>query len=230
MPRQPAGSMQEPGDAGRGRLLVVGLVGRIGAGKSTVAREFAALGGRVLDADALAHEVLDEPEFRSAIERRFGPGVIGADGRIDRRALGAAVFGGPEGAARLADLEAIVHPPVRARIRGELERLRREAEATGAVLVAVLDVPLLVQAGWATECDRLVLVECQEVIRRQRLARRGWDAEEQSARDASWERRFDPSPLASGKTDVVDTSVDATADPSYTSRQVARLWEAWLAT
>jgi len=221
--------MKKPGDTARGRLIVVGLVGRIGAGKSMVAREFAALGGHVLDADAIAHDVLDEPEPRAEIERLFGPGVVGVDGRIDRRALAAAVFGGPEAAGRLAALEAIVHPPVRARIRGELERLGREAEVTGGIRVAVLDVPLLVQAGWAAECDRLVVVECEESIRRARLAGRGWDATEQAARDASWERRFDARPLEPGKTHVIDTSVDAGIDPAYTRNQVVRIWNAWLA-
>ena len=222
--------MKESGDTGQGRLLVVGLVGRIGAGKSTVAREFAALGGHVVDADMHAHDVLDEPGPRAAIERRFGPGVVGADGRIDRRTLAAAVFAGPEGATGpLGDLEAIVHPPVRVRIRAELERLRREAEAAGECRVAVLDVPLLVQAGWAADCDRFVRVECEESIRRERLARRGWAAPEQAARDASWERRFDATALEPGKTHVVDTSVDDRAEPAYTRNQVARIWQAWLA-
>jgi dephospho-CoA kinase len=216
--------------AGRGRLLVVGLVGRIAAGKSTVARELAALGAHVLDADAVAHEVLDEPGSRAAIERRFGRGVLDAAGRVDRAALAGAVFGGDAGkAAALADLEAIVHPRVRARISRDLERLRRESAAAGGLRVAVLDVPLLVQAGWAAACDRLVLVECAEEVRRDRLSRRGWDAAQQAARDAAWERQFDSAVLDPEKTVRIDTSVDARADPTYTREQVVRMWHGWFA-
>ena len=103
-------------------MIVVGLVGRMAAGKSTVARMFAALGAHVLDADAIAHEVLDEPEARRAVVARFGAGVAGPDGRVNRRALADVVFAGDAAAeAALADLEAIVHP-----------RVRRRMEATGS--------------------------------------------------------------------------------------------------
>jgi len=216
------GTAERTSAAARGPL-VVGLVGRIASGKSTVAREFAALGAWVIDADRIAHDVLDEPEARSAISARFGGHVVAADGRIDRRALAAAVFGpgadGSDDGVGIGDLEAIVHPRVRSRIREALARARAAGNGVRPSVV-VLDIPLLVQSGWADACDRLVVVECPADVRRERLARRGWNAAEQAAREAAWERRFDAGALRPGKT----WRVDASGDVAYTQSQVEALW------
>ncbi|MFM7413059.1 MAG: dephospho-CoA kinase, partial [Planctomycetota bacterium] len=86
-------------------MIVIGLVGRIGAGKSTVARRFAEHGAAVVDADLLAHEALDEPGVVAAIAERFGTGVVEAAGRIDRSRLAREVFGpGAGGAAGVETL------------------------------------------------------------------------------------------------------------------------------
>ena len=202
-------------------MIVVGLVGRMAAGKSTVARMFAALGAHVVDADAIAHEVLDDEDVRRAVADRFGAGVLAADGRVDRRSLGAIVFGGDERAAlALADLEALVHPRVRERMQAALAAHRRAEAAGGGPRVVVLDVPLLVQAGWADACDRIVVVECAEPVRRARLEARGLDAAQQAARDRAWDRGGDPRTAAPRKTSVVDAS----RDESYTLTQVDRIW------
>jgi dephospho-CoA kinase len=185
-------------------MIVIGLVGRIGAGKSTVARMFADLGAEVLDADALAHEALADPAVRDEVVARFGAGVRDDDGRISRAALAARVFGPtPEHAAALVRLEAV-----------------REAElGDGRRRVAVLDVPLLVQSGWDAACDRLVVVECEDRVRRARLAARGWSPEQVAARDRAWERAGGPA-AAPEKS----TAVDASGDPAYTRNQVDRFW------
>ena len=97
-------------------MIVVGLVGKIAAGKSTVARRLAARGAHVIDADAVAHDALDDPEAKRAIVARFGGDVLDEAGRVRRPALAGRVFGPtPAHAAALADLEAIVHPLVRRR-------------------------------------------------------------------------------------------------------------------
>jgi dephospho-CoA kinase len=202
-------------------MIVVGLVGRMAAGKSTVARLFAAHGAHVIDADAIAHEVLEEPETRRAVAARFGGGVVGADGRVDRRGLAAIVFAGDGAAeAALTDLEAIVHPRVRERMEAALATHRRAEAAGGGPRVVVLDVPLLVQAGWVDACDRIVVVECEEPVRRARLAARGISAAQQASRDRAWERHGDPRAAASRKSAVVDAS----RDDAYTSSQVGRIW------
>ncbi len=202
-------------------MLVVGLIGTIGAGKSTVARMLAAKGGDVIDADRIAHEQFADDEVRRAIAARFGAGVLAADGSIDRAALARLVFGATAvHEAALRDLEAIVHPRVRRRIEAELDRLRCLPTTGGGHRVAVLDVPLLVRAGWAERCDRLLVVECREEERRRRLAARGWTAEQQAAREAAWNRGSTLPHELEPKT----LRVDASGDPTYTSQQIDRIW------
>lgn len=201
-------------------MIVIGLVGRSGAGKSTVARMFAALGADVIDADALAHEVLDDPEVRAAVVARFGAEVVGPAGRVSRPALAMRVFGPtPDHATALADLEAIVHPPVRTRIAARLAALRTAEHADGRRRVAVLDVPLLVQSGWDAACDRLVVVECADQVRQARLAARGWSPEQIASRDRAWERDGGR-PVSLARAAPVDTS----GDPAYTAGEVERIW------
>ena len=134
-------------------MLVIGLIGKIGAGKSTVARRLAEHGAEVIDADAITHQVLEETAAKAFVVAAFGEEVLDSQGRVQRRMLAEKVFGPtPEHAARLAVLEAIIHPRVRQQISQRLEQVRA-AELTvenreprsGAVVV--LDVPLLLQAG-----------------------------------------------------------------------------------
>lgn len=201
---------------------VIGLVGRIGAGKSTVARRFAEHGATVIDADRIAHAALGEPDVKAAIVKALGASVADAEGRIDRAAVARRVFGdSPDHAAALAALEGIVHPWVRQRVESQLVALRsRGVDAVGPPAV-VLDVPLLVQAGWADLCTHLVVVECEGSVRRERLAGRGWSADQIAARDRAWERGYRP-PTPGPNT----WCVDASGDPIYTAGQVDRIWQA----
>lgn len=208
-------------------MITIGLIGRIGAGKSTVARRFGERGASVVDADRLAHEVLDAPDVRAEIAARFGAGVLSAAGGVDRARLAEAVFGPtPAHAAALEALEAIVHPRVHLRIEAALTAAREAAEAAGRPdALVVLDVPLLVRAGWDKACDHLVVVECEDAVRRERLARRGVTPEQQSAREAAWEAgrgtasREITASAPRGTTFTVDTSRDL----AYTHAQVDRI-------
>ena len=158
-------------------MLQIGLTGGIGAGKTVVARRLAELGALVVDADALAREVV-EPGTAGldSVVAEFGSGVLAADGSLDRAALAKVVFG--DDAAR-ARLNAIVHPLVG----------RRAAELIAAAppgAVVVQDVPLLVETGAAGRYDLVVVVEAPEEVRVGRLARdRGMAAEEARARIAA---------------------------------------------
>jgi len=209
-------------------MITIGLHGRMASGKSTVARRFGELGGHVVDADAIAHEVLEEPEAKAEIVARFGAGVLGAGGRIDRARLGSLVFGPTAAhAAALADLERIVHPRVHRRIERALAAIDAAAALDGPLeTVAVLDVPLLVKAGWDRVCDAIVHVECADGSRRERLARRGIDAAQQAARDAAWEaqRSSTAGPDAARPGGRTTFTVDTSGDLAYTLGQVDRIW------
>ena len=156
-------------------MLRVGLSGGIGSGKSTVARGLARRGAIVIDADAIAREVVEpgQPGLAAVVER-FGPEVLTPDGRLDRPALAALVF---EDAAARADLNAIVHPLVAA------ESARRMGDAP-ADSVVVLDVPLLVEAA-KSGYDVVVIVEAPEDVRIERLIGRGMAADDARRRMAA---------------------------------------------
>jgi dephospho-CoA kinase len=158
------------------------VLGGIASGKSRVAELLAGPRGVVIDADRLAHEALDEPAVRERIRARFGPGVFGSAGGVDRGLLAREVFGDP--GARAA-LEGWVHPRVRERIAAALARARQEGAAR-----VVLDVPLLLenegQHGLLALCDRLVFVDAPAEARERRaMAARGWAAEELARREAA---------------------------------------------
>lgn len=209
-------------------MILVGLSGKIGSGKSTVARRLGELGARVIDADAIAHEVLEEADAKAAIVSRFGPDMLGADGRVRRRVLAERVFGPtPSHTAALRDLEAIVHPRVHHRIDQALDDVRAgERKPGGRETVVVLDVPLLVRAGWAQVCDVVVRLECDEAVRRERLARRNVSPEQQAAREAAWRGTAAGAPAAfpPGIPTQKVATVDTSGDLEYTFRQVVGIW------
>lgn len=153
----------------------LGLTGSIGAGKSTVAALLRARGLTVLDADAEAREVTRDPAVLAEIGAAF-PGVV-QGGRLDRAALAAAAFADP---ARLAMLNAIVHP----RVRQRMLALEQAAAARGEAWV-VQDVPLLFESSLDAQMDAVLVVDAPLEVRVARVtARSGMTAEEVRARDA----------------------------------------------
>jgi dephospho-CoA kinase len=144
-------------------MLLVGLTGGIASGKSVVAARFAEHGAVVVDADAIAREVVEPGTPALArIAAEFGPGVIAADGSLDRAALGAIVFGD---AAKLAILNGITHPAVL-----ELSQRRfAEAGAADPDAVVIYDVPLLSEVRGKAEFDVVVVVSAPEETRIERM-------------------------------------------------------------
>ncbi|MGG5257268.1 dephospho-CoA kinase [Phycicoccus avicenniae] len=141
-------------------MLRVGLTGGIGSGKSTAARALAALGATVVDADAVAREVVEPgTPALAAIAARFGPDVLAPDGSLDRPALGRLVFGDP---AALRDLEGITHPAIWARTAELVAALPPDA-------VLVHDMPLLVEKSMAGEYHLVLVVGASEETRLRRL-------------------------------------------------------------
>jgi dephospho-CoA kinase len=168
----------------RTHIPVIGIVGGIGSGKSSVARWVAARDNTVslVSGDEIGHEVLTLAAVRDAIRDRFGEPVFSADGQINRRALGQVVFGPRQGqqSAR-EDLERIVHP----RIRETIARQIADAESAGKRAV-LLDAAILFEAGWNDLCHAVVFID---VPRKDRFARlhetRGWDDAETDRRESS---------------------------------------------
>ncbi len=157
-----------PGVDRGGRVPLIGLTGPIGCGKSTVARMLVELGGDAVDADELARRVTQPGAAALApIRARFGDAVFDELGELDRAALANVVFGD---AGALRDLEAIVHPGVRALVDVELER----AAAAQAPFVAVEAIKLI-EGGLAQRCDEVWIIECESATQRARLAARGMD-------------------------------------------------------
>ncbi len=129
-------------------MIVIGLTGGIGTGKTEVARILGGLGAAVVNADVVAHEVYSKgSEGWAEIVGAFGEGFLTAEGRVDRQKLAALVF---EDRAALERLNSIVHPRARSIVETELERLR--AEGVG---VAVVEAPLLLEAGWVDVVDQV---------------------------------------------------------------------------
>lgn len=151
-------------------MLQVGLTGGIGSGKSTVARILAELGAVVVDADAIARDVVAPGTPGLAAVGRAFPGVVD-DGALDRAALAVAVFADP--AAR-ATLEAITHPLVFA-------ETRRRVAAAGQDAIVVHDVPLIVEAHLGDRYDVVVVVGASADVRRARLRRSRGMSDEQVA-------------------------------------------------
>src|SRR2546425_8640649 len=133
-------------------FLLVGLTGGIATGKSTVATMFRGLGAVIIDADVLAREVVEpgQPALAEVV-REFGPRMITADGRLDRKALGGIVFADAE---RRRRLEAITHPRIREVFERRLHDLA-EQEFRGVV---VFDAPVMIESGNYKNMDRLVVV------------------------------------------------------------------------
>ncbi|HEX9045072.1 MAG TPA: dephospho-CoA kinase [Candidatus Limnocylindrales bacterium] len=197
------------------RSLRIGLTGPIGCGKSTVAAWLAARGAVVVDADRLARAVTErgEPAFDAVVDR-FGPTVVAPDGSLDRAALGRLVF---SDAAALRDLETIVHPAVRPRIVGAVER----AEADGAPVVAIEAIKL-VEGGYAEECDEVWLVTCSPDEQRARLVGRGMAPGDAAQRIGAQGDLADR--LAPAATRTIDTS----GAPDAAEARVRRALEAAL--
>ncbi len=146
-------------------MLVIGLTGGIGTGKSEVSRILCELGARVIDADRVGHEAysLDSEAWREVVEA-FGERILSTTGEIDRKQLGNIVFGDPQARLRL---DAIMHPRMARMIQGRISRMEQE----GAEVV-VLEAALLLEVGWDSMVHEVWVTQCAEETVVERLRHR----------------------------------------------------------
>jgi dephospho-CoA kinase len=203
------------------RPVRIGLTGPIGCGKSTVAGWLGGLGALVIDADLVAREVTPPGSAElSAVVAEFGPGILRADGSLDRAALGRIVFADP---AALARLEAIIHPAVRPKI---IEAIgQAEQEGPRAVVIEAIK---LVEGGLATLCDEVWLVTCEPAEQLARLAARTDAARDAQARIAP---QADTEARIAAQAGLVDRLRPFATRVIHTSGSIAdsrsRVAEAW---
>ncbi|MHC4389452.1 MAG: dephospho-CoA kinase [Planctomycetota bacterium] len=190
---------------------IIGILGGIASGKSTVAAEFAKLGCKVIDADKIAKELLDEPHIKEKIVSVFGSSIVAPAGGINREKLAAIVFADAD---RLATLNSIVHPVVLARAQQLIEQYERQ-ERVRALLLAMA---LLVEVGWAERCDRLVFVDCKPQLRAVRAKKTGIFDENQLRMRENFQISLDR------KAGLADNTVDNNSGLSELARQVAEIF------
>lgn len=156
---------------------MIGICGGIGSGKSAVSAEFGRQGCVVIDSDRLGHAVLAEPEVVAELVRWWGPEILAADGRPDRRRVAERVF---DSGAEKRRLESLVHPLIARRRADIIQRVAR----VPAVKAIIVDSPLLLERNLDHECDVIVFVNTSDLHRLQRLeAERGWTAAEVARRE-----------------------------------------------
>jgi dephospho-CoA kinase len=190
---------------------IIGIIGGLCSGKSTVAAEFGKMGCAVIDADEIAHRFLDDKGVRAKIIRVFGKEILDDKGKISRHQLANKVFGDPE---KLKKLTGIVHPLVLARA----EQLITEHSSNPEVKAIILDMPLLVEAGWEKRCDHIIFVDCTPPIRLERAKKAGFfDADELKIRE-NLQISLDK------KRRIADNVVDNNSDLSGLSKQIASLF------
>lgn len=194
--------------ARRPRHYVIGLTGNIATGKSAVMASLRRMGARTIDADEVAHRIMDgQALVREAIVRAFGENVLAPDGRIDRAALGRVVFKDPQA---LRQLERIVHPRVIAEIDGLIEQAAED--------VVVVEAIKLIEAGMHRHYDALWVVTSSPEQQVQRLvSSRGLSAEEARL-------RLGAQPPQRDKISQADVVIHNTASLEELERQVLAHW------
>jgi len=194
---------------------VIALVGGVASGKSAVARAFERRGAVVVDADVEGHAVLRDSGAKSEIVAEFGAGVLGDDGEIDRRKLADQVFAD---AGKLARLNDITHPRIRARTNAKIEAGLSNPD----VKAVVLDVSLLLESGaYEGKYDLLLFIDADESIRRQRAEARNWGPDELERRQAR-QMNLDE------KRSRADITIDNSGTLENLERQIAEIWQSYV--
>jgi dephospho-CoA kinase len=194
-------------------MLKVGLTGGLASGKSFVGRALEKIGCLLIKADELGHAVLEPgAEAYDAVVAEFGRGILDPEGRIDRRRLAAEVFNHPE---RLEKLNALVHPPVRARARKLMETFAQGAPDG----IAVTEAAILIETGSYRNYDRLIVATCGEQQQIERAMER-----DRLSREEVLARLRRQMPLAE-KIKYADYVIDTSGEKQSTLDQTRTVYE-----
>jgi dephospho-CoA kinase len=204
-------------------MLKVGLTGGIASGKSVVGEMLAELGAHLVQADHIAHALMEpgEPVYNEVV-RHFGREILNSDGSVNRGKLAEVAFGPPgsnEGSPRVADLNRIVHPAV---IRSQ-EEWMHAVSLQDPHGVAVVEAALLIEAGAAKRFDRLIVVTCDLEQRAERFARRQ-KVDLKTAR-AEVRRRMAAQLPDEEKIKLADYAIDNSGSLEQTREQVRQVWQ-----
>jgi len=194
-----------------GNKPIIGIVGGICSGKSTVANEFAKLGCKIIDADKIAHELLQKKDVKEKIVNLFGQNILNSTGKIEHQKLADVVFADTE---KLSSLNKIIHPLI---LKGA-EELIKQYNSQIEVKAIVLDMPLLIEVGWAKRCDRLIFIDCEQKKRIDRAKKMGIFNENQIKIRENFQISLD------NKANIADNVVDNNSDFSTMVRQVADIF------
>jgi dephospho-CoA kinase len=202
-------------------LLKVGLTGGIASGKSVVGEMFVGLGAHLIQADQIAHELMQPGQaVYEEVVRQFGSGILNSDGSVNRPALAEAAFGGAGGGGsqRVAELNRIVHPAVIRRQDEWMEEVgRRDGHA-----ITMVEAALILEAGAARRFDRLIVVTCREEQRVQRFAERLKIDVEVARQEVR--RRMAAQWPDEEKIKAADHVIDNSGSLDTTQRQVREMW------
>jgi len=158
---------------------IIGILGGIGSGKSSVIRHVKEFQLQIIDADKAGHDLLQDPDILKQLRETFPASVFDTTGQVIRSKLAGQVFGdSPDHKAALAQLQLIVHPGIRAEIKSQIQTVPSGIDAI------ILDAAILLESGWADECDHLVYIHTPESTRIQRvMSTRNWTVEELARRE-----------------------------------------------
>ena len=190
---------------------IIGILGGVGSGKSTVAAEFAKLGCKVIDADKIAHELLESEAVKEKIVASFGKAILDSAGKINRKKLGDVVFADAD---KLSLLNNIIHPLVLERAEQLIKQINRQNQ----IKAIVLDMPLLAEVGWDRRCDKIIFVDCKRQLRINRAKKPSLFDENQRKIRENFQISLD------NKRNIADNVIDNNSGFSMLVRQVVDIF------